>query len=365
MILGSGKMARNVGAFFLGKGHSVAWLSRDEQRLAALAKQMGRTVRRIARGQGVAPDEVPATFHTYEDDGVAPPDIIIENLNESLQDKRAAFDAVAHLANEDTLLLTNTSSIIPELITDHCVGMHFFYPAELSGFVEIVVPTAFPEWKRDRVVRFAAQSGLSFMLQSNHNAFVANRLLLALQAEVFRALEAGYPASWVDECSASPLLPMGQLSVMDAIGFDVLQPAVDNYVAMLPDSETADYAALQASLRSLLAAGKLGKKNGDGLMCGAALPWKTSPDRPMDPEEHLRTLFLDLFVNSCFRTMETGMIDAGSLEQVLSSVFQSDVMLSELPEGKPGTLTAVRLEKLYSQTGLSYFKPSGLLERAL
>ena len=62
MILGSGKMARNIGAFFLQQGYAVTWMTGGENRVADLEKHVHKVIRRFARVHGVATGEYQARF---------------------------------------------------------------------------------------------------------------------------------------------------------------------------------------------------------------------------------------------------------------------------------------------------------------
>ena len=75
LILGSGKMARDLGLAFLRKGARVTWISRSADRLEALQTFV---LKRIRRFKKLEPDlPYTAAFSLPEGPLAAPPDLVI------------------------------------------------------------------------------------------------------------------------------------------------------------------------------------------------------------------------------------------------------------------------------------------------
>ena len=81
-----------------------------------------------------------------------------------------------------------------------------FNPVELTGVVEIIGDNG-------SGASFARSFGLQTIIQNKDNAFAANRLLLPLQNEVFRAFGNSFTVAQINEASQSPLLPFGAFSL--------------------------------------------------------------------------------------------------------------------------------------------------------
>jgi 3-hydroxybutyryl-CoA dehydrogenase len=331
LVLGSGKMALDIGAYFLARGDAVAWMTGSPERRDDLARRVTKAARRAARTLGVAADLVPARVAVPDADGAAP-DVVIESTREDVAAKREAFARIASSVAGGTLLLSNSSSILPDAIVPRCVGMHFFHPVALTGVVEVVLPAGIPRDVADAARRFAEAAGLAVIEQDERTAFAANRLLLPFQAEVFRALADGVPPAVVDACSVSDLLPGGHLKFLDAVGLDVVADASARYVERMTDADARRCRIVPESLARLAALGKRGDKNGNGLLVGDPLPWPTREPRPGEADA-LRARLRGVLVDTCRRFLAAGDLDRRALDLVLGSVLGSRVSFDDATAG--------------------------------
>jgi 3-hydroxybutyryl-CoA dehydrogenase len=350
LIVGSGKMARNVGLFFAGQGYATSFVSRDGDRLRALEGWARRRLRRFA-ALGAGPEA--ATFHLAPTGSLPPAELVLEAVEEQTARKRQALASLPAAALAHGLLLSISSSILPSEIHPDCVGLHFFYPVELTRFAELVLPAGTPAARREQLLALVAQSGLDFVEQDERAAFAVNQLLLPLQAECMQALRNGCSSAELDDATRSPLLPMGQLSLMDTIGLDVVLPAVRNYLDRLAPELRQDLEPLAAGLGTLGELGKRGNKNGDGLCCGAPLPWPLDPRYRPEPAS-LRRLFL----NSCVGAADRGLVGRAALDRVLRAVFGAVVGFEEALAAEDPVELRSTLESLFIRTGRWYFSPA-------
>ncbi len=361
-VLGSGKMARNIGLWLVRAGHRVTFFAST----MPLCDDCGRHIRKkfsrlreLSDGSFLEPPQVrlagSAASETY--------DIVVEATTESLEVKQRRFSEISALITPRTLHISATSSIFPSRICQDCIGMHFFYPVELTGFVELIAETAAPKEKTERVKSFAASCNLKFIVENEENAFCANRLLLPVQTEAIRTINRNYAAYDVDECTRSDLLPSGQLSMMDGVGLETIRQSVSNYLFMMPSDERDDYAVLPKTLRLLASNGKQGRKINNGLLCGTP---RAQGTRTMDANERsaFSRTFLFLFVNTCRTFMERRLIDGASLDTILSMAFHAGCTLSDVLEREGSAIISEYCNSRFLATGLSYFKPSRLLARA-
>jgi 3-hydroxyacyl-CoA dehydrogenase len=362
IIAGSGKMARDVGMFFLGRGHDVAWLSRDAARLDSLAAWVRK---RIARLAGIVPCWSPGEpgFFVVGDPAIPDADVFIESINEELEEKRALLAALDRVIPPGAMRLTGSSSILPDAIHPACAGLHFFYPVELTGLVEAVFPDDYHGPDRERVIALLRRSELEHIEEAPAAAFSVNRLLLPVQNECFRALAAGVPAPEVDRASVSPVLPLGQLVLMDSIGLDVVYPAVKNFTMRVSPDLALQYAPLVDGLRSCLEMGKRGHKNHDGLMLGAPLPWCGHVACDEETRRNLGEMLQALFVNTCFHAVEHRLLSPRDLELALCSLFGWDRPLEDAWEPLGRARSREVLDDAFARTGLRYFMPTRELRR--
>jgi 3-hydroxyacyl-CoA dehydrogenase len=258
----------------------------------------------------------------------APVDCVIECVRESLADKQAAVDSVSQLVGPATMLLSNSSSILPSHIAPRCLGLHFFYPVQLTGVVELIVPDALMGRAANEVRTQCASWSLTVVSEDEHAAFAANRLLLPLQVEAMRLLQDGVPPTTVERVSHTPLTPFGQLSFMDSVGFGVVLPAVRNYVDRMPAEEARRYGKLIEGLTQLVAMDKHGATNKNGFLCGTPLPWPSRDETHIDTQA-LSMRCAGLMVDNCIAFVRRGELTQPQLDLVVSGVFGANMTMAE------------------------------------
>jgi 3-hydroxybutyryl-CoA dehydrogenase len=313
LLAGTGKMARDVGAWLLRKGHRVGFVGRDPVRLDELRLRIEKDLRQLT-DEDVPVAGTAATFHLQG--GPLPrADIVLECVVESLAVKRRIVDTLAEAAGPDALLVSTSSSILPSAIHPRCAGVHFFYPVQLTGFVELVVPAGLSAAPFRALVQ---RLGLQPIAQDEVHAFAVNRLFLPVQHRCVAALRDGLAPAQVEQASKSALLPVGQLSLMDAIGLDTLSAAIASYLTRMGASEADALAPLRDGVRELVRMGKRGQKSGDGFLCGRPLPWAASGRTlPATFGEEVARLFHE----TCARFLRDGELTERDLRLALAGLF--------------------------------------------
>ena len=323
-ILGTGKMAADIGTFLLTHNCPVTWLSESSEYLASLKKSVEKTMRRIRK---YPPDTITCaepSFYTYRNVAITSADIIIECTNESLEKKKKVLSFINEMITDDVILLSNSSSILPGQIHPACLGCHFFYPVALTACVELIGVSSAGEHKRNDLLQFLTECDLSIIMQTEKNAFAANRLLLPLQNELFRLLQAGYPPHLLDAASSTPIMPIGQLTFIDSVGIDTVYAGVRNYISRMTEHQQHEYTPLTSGLKEMIRLGKLGRKNKNGLLTGEQLPWPVTVQA--SPEEIHRRL-IELFIGTCRQFLTENTVSESDMHLILSFVFQSDISL--------------------------------------
>ena len=195
-------------------------------------------------------------------------DLFIEAVPERMELKRETIREVEQIAEKDFIFATNTSSLsISEIARgaarpERVVGMHFFNPVHLMRLVEIVVGSE----TSDETIEIARAVGQRMKKEPitvrDVPGFASSRLGVALGLEAMRMLEQGV-ASAKDIDTAMELgynHPMGPLRLTDLVGLDV-RLSIAEYLHRMLGAETFRPPEI---LRRMVAAGKLGKKSGEG-----------------------------------------------------------------------------------------------------
>lgn len=194
-------------------------------------------------------------------------DVIIEAAPESLELKRSIFRTVDAAAPGHALLATNTSSLsvasIAESVREpgRMVGMHFFNPVHIMKLVEVVRHDGSTDAAVGLARALTERFGKTGITVKDTPGFASSRLGLVIGLEAMRMVEAGV-ASAADIDTAMKLgygHPMGPLELTDLVGLDVRLSIAD----YLSDEIGPAFAAPDI-LRAHVAAGRLGKKTGEG-----------------------------------------------------------------------------------------------------
>lgn len=207
-------------------------------------------------------------------------DLIVETVIEDAALKRTIL--VAAESRDPRILASNTSSIsINELADglvapDRFAGMHFFNPVWAINLVEVIRGEA---TSTDTLAAVAAIVKFLEMEQAVINdapGFATSRLGVLVGVEAIRMVEEGV-ASPQDIDRAMSLgyrHPMGPLMLGDLVGLDVRLNIASHLATVYGDRfEPPEL------LRSMVAAGRLGKKSGVGFYdwtSGSPLPIKES-----------------------------------------------------------------------------------------
>ncbi|MBN1406714.1 MAG: hypothetical protein JW956_02935, partial [Calditrichaceae bacterium] len=207
-------MARNIGLFFIRNDCRVSWISRNSSRAESFRNQLVKDIRRLAMVMDKQPEDFNTTVAETSNIPQKKYDLIFESIEEDLVQKQKIIQDVQPHLTSDTILASNSSSILPVQIHEAMIGLHFFYPVELTGLLEVITNPNLSDNKIQGIIGQFNSWGINTIIQDEHNAFAVNRLLLPMQAEIFRLLQAGYPADIINECSKSDQIKIGQLELM-------------------------------------------------------------------------------------------------------------------------------------------------------
>jgi 3-hydroxybutyryl-CoA dehydrogenase len=200
--------------------------------------------------------------------GLAGCDLVVEAAVERLDIKQAIFAELDSIVGSEAVLATNTSSLSVTAIAaatarpERVVGMHFFNPAPVQSFLEVVSTVLSAPEVVDDVAASARSVGKHPVIVGDRAGFLANTLLFGYLNAAATLHDQG-AASREDIDAAMRLgcgYPMGPLELLDLIGLDT---AVQILLTMYDEGHDRLHAPA-AGLRRLVAAGMLGRKSGRG-----------------------------------------------------------------------------------------------------
>ena len=234
-------------------------------------------------------------------------DLVVEAVPEVLELKRALLNSLDSVLAPSAVIATNTSSLPVTLLAestgrpDRVVGMHFFNPAPVLRLVEVVTTVHSDADVVAGVRDLAVSLGKTPIVVGDRPGFVANWLLFGYLGDAVRLLDSGrVTRESLDAALVASGMPMGPLALLDLIGLDVSVHILE----VLYAADGAARHAVPSGLSSLVAAGHLGRKTGQGFW-GYGDGSAPSAEAGFDPSSIADALVLP-YLNDALRMVEEG-----------------------------------------------------------
>lgn len=268
-VLGAGTMGRGIAQLLLQAGADVVLVDPQAEALSRARAALNDTFEMLA-GKGRL-DEAPAALlrrlTTATDvHAVAAARWVFEAAPEQLELKRQLFARVEEVA-PGARLATNTSTLSVTEIAATCrrpenvIGVHFFNPAPLMRLVEVIPGLETPRSLVDDAVAVAEALGRQPVVAQDRPGFIVNRVARPFYGEALRLAGEGAAFPDVDAAIRAAGFRMGPFELLDLIGLDVNLAATRSvYQAFFHEPRYRPH-PLQ---RSLVTAGRLGRKSGRG-----------------------------------------------------------------------------------------------------
>jgi 3-hydroxybutyryl-CoA dehydrogenase len=266
LVVGAGQMGGGIAQVVAASGRHVslydAYPGATDRALAGMRKSLGK----LAEKGGPDPDEVLRRVTPVDD--VVPAALMIEAVVEDLETKAEIFRRADQTLPEHAILASNTSSIpITSLAAatdraDRVIGMHFFNPVPVLTLVEVVCGKQTSDETADAITELAVELGKTPAVANDFPGFVSNRILMPFINEAVWALHDGVaePEAIDTIAKLGFAHPIGPLALADLIGLDTCVAIMEVLEEGLGDKKYAPCPLL----RDLVAAGRLGRKSGQG-----------------------------------------------------------------------------------------------------
>ena len=273
VVIGAGAMGSGIALVFARSGLEVTLVDIDETGLhravSSIADQLERAV---AKGRMEAADSSETKKRiitsTFLEGTASHADLALEAIFENVDAKQDLFRKLDASLPEHAIIATNTSSIsitrLAATVRDpgRVAGMHFFNPAPVMPLVEVVRALQSAPETIDRITKLALACGKTPIESSDSPGFVGNRILLPMINEaIFCLSEQVADRDSIDRVMKLGMShPMGPLALADLIGLDVCLSVLD----VLHQEFGDDKYRPAPLLRTMVAAGRMGKKSGRG-----------------------------------------------------------------------------------------------------
>ena len=272
IVAGAGTMGSGIAQVFAASGRQVLLVDPVEtalkKGLGVIEKSLGRLVDK-GTIDSKAREETLRRISTQEAGfPLAECAIAVEAVPERLDLKKSVFQMLDQKLPPGAVLATNTSSIsVTELAAAtrrpaRFVGMHFMNPVPIMQLVEIVRGLETSDETVAETVDLARALGKVPVVVADRPGFVSNRVLMPMINEAaFTLMEGVADREAIDTVMKLGMNhPMGPLALADLIGIDVCLDIMEVLHRGFGDSK---YRACPL-LRTMVAAGRLGRKSGRG-----------------------------------------------------------------------------------------------------
>lgn len=268
-VVGSGVMGRGIAISMLDAGLPVILVGRAQSSLDSAIGLIGRHYDGLVR-RGTLTEEAKAerlarlapTTSIYV---LSDCDLVVETISEVLSDKREAIAAIDEMIGDRAILATNTSYLdVADLARAtrrpaNFAGMHFFNPANVMKLVEVVRTKDAALDALATLMALGKRLRKTAVLVGPSEGFVANRMLSKRTREALFLLQEGASPAQVDRVLSGFGFPVGPFALADMAGLDLMAATRAARAAGMSGRERgADIA------ETLVAAGRLGRKNGRG-----------------------------------------------------------------------------------------------------
>lgn len=238
VVLGAGAMGAGIALLFARKDVAVRLKDINEDCVSrgvqTTRKLLGKDVKRRKLTKRQAEQVSDRLSPTVDYRGLKHADIAIEAVLEKVEIKRQVFCELAEAAHSETVLATNTSSLLVSDIArgvpnpERVVGLHFFNPPHRMPLVEVIhTRETSPE---ALAVAFAAvqRLGKTPVVVGDCAGFLVNRLLGPYMNEAgFLLSELDDPME-IDRAAVAFGMPMGPLALSDLVGLEVANHVAGN-----------------------------------------------------------------------------------------------------------------------------------------
>jgi 3-hydroxybutyryl-CoA dehydrogenase len=271
-VIGAGTMGSGIATVFAMFGYQTAVIELNDAALQRGRTAIGSNLDRLLKKGTITPEahaQALASLRYCSGVDQTPPDsgLVIEAVFEDKETKLGIYQTLKPILGPDAILATNTSSIsITELargfFPERFIGMHFMNPVPVMKLVEIIRGYSTSEQTTKTITGLVLAVGKTPVEVQDFPGFIANRILMPMINEAIFALQEGVATR--DAIDAVMKLganhPLGPLALADLIGLDVCLAIMQVIYDGFKDSKYRPCPLLV----KMVAAGKLGKKSGEG-----------------------------------------------------------------------------------------------------
>lgn len=271
-VLGAGTMGHGIAQVTAMAGHDVVVRDIEDEYVQNGLEAIEENLEGGIEREKVTREEADAALEALSGttdlaEAVEGADLVVEAVPEDIDLKKGTMEDVEELADDDTIIATNTSSLsVTEIasaaeLDERVIGLHFFNPVHIMPLVEIVIAEQTDEATLEFANEYVEDIGKTPVEVTDSPGFASSRLGVTLGVEAMRMVEEGVadPRDIDDAMELGYNHPMGPIELGDVVGLDVRLDILE-YLR----EELGERFKPPQNLKRKVRAGKLGKKTGEG-----------------------------------------------------------------------------------------------------
>ena len=274
-VLGAGTMGPGIAQMYAIGGYSVTMWTRREETREKAKQTLRKSLETFVEEGLIEASELETIFNRVSfamtvEEAVEGAQFVQETIVENKDAKKELYEQLDKCIGEDVILASNTSALnifelVPENRLPQTVIAHWYAPAQLIPLVEVVKSEQAPEEYAKITVELLEKCGKTHVLMKKFiRGYIANRLQMCLNQEVFYLLDNGYcTPEDIDKAVKASFIPravvLGLCKRIDFGGVDMTANNFRNKSYTMPPPVD-----MPKTLAELVEKGHLGFKTGKG-----------------------------------------------------------------------------------------------------
>ncbi|ATO21149.1 3-hydroxyacyl-CoA dehydrogenase (plasmid) [Acinetobacter sp. LoGeW2-3] len=272
-LVGTGVMGMGIAQIAAQAGLEVRLFDVQQGAAQAGLDKLKKTLEKlVAKGKITQADydNTIARFVVLDNiEQIAGVDLVVEAIIENLEIKQKLFKQLEQIVSEQTILVSNTSSLVVTEIAASCqhksriAGFHFFNPVPLMKIVEVVKGLFTSDEVVDELLKLAERMGHFGVKTKDTPGFLVNHAGRAFGTESLKILGEGVATvSEMDRILREAAgFKMGPFELYDLTGLDVSHRVMES---IFNQYYQEDRYRPNTLTRLMLSANTVGKKVGEG-----------------------------------------------------------------------------------------------------